>query len=68
MQFWKLEPEWDNDNIEHIARHDVEPEEVEEIIMKIAIHHGLFALGVAAYEKPAGQSSARRVEVVTWLR
>ena len=36
--------------------------------MKIAIHHGLFALGVAAYEKPAGQSSARRVEVVTWLR
>jgi len=35
--------------------------------MKIAIHHGLFALGVVAYEKPAGQSSARRVEVVIWL-
>jgi len=31
--------------------------------MKIAIHHGLFALGVVAYEKPAGQSSVRRVEV-----
>ena len=32
MQFWELEPEWDDDNIKHIARHDVEPEEVEEIV------------------------------------
>ena len=32
MQFWELEPEWDDDNIEHIARHGVEPEEVEEIV------------------------------------
>ena len=35
--------------------------------MKIVIRHGLFALGVVAYEKPAGQSSARPVEVVIWL-
>ncbi len=35
--------------------------------MKIAIHHGLFALTVVAYEKPAGQSSVRHVEVVIWL-
>ncbi|MBI2996919.1 MAG: BrnT family toxin [Deltaproteobacteria bacterium] len=32
MQFWGLEPEWDDNNIEHIARHVVEPEEVEEIV------------------------------------
>lgn len=32
MQFWELEPDWDEDNIEHIARHGVEPEEVEEIV------------------------------------
>lgn len=32
MQFWELEPEWDDDNVEHIARHGVEPEEVEEIV------------------------------------
>jgi len=32
VRFWELEPEWDNDNIEHIARHGVEPEEVEEIV------------------------------------
>jgi hypothetical protein len=36
--------------------------------MKIAIHHGLFMLTVVAYEKPAGQSSVRHVEVVIWLR
>jgi len=35
--------------------------------MKIAIRRGLFALGAAAYEKPAGQSSVRRVEVAIWL-
>jgi uncharacterized protein len=32
VQFWELEPEWDDDNIEHIARHGIEPEEVEEIV------------------------------------
>jgi uncharacterized DUF497 family protein len=32
MRFVGLEAEWDDDNIEHIARHDVEPEEVEEIV------------------------------------
>jgi uncharacterized DUF497 family protein len=32
VRFWELEPEWDDDNIEHIARHGVEPEEVEEIV------------------------------------
>jgi hypothetical protein len=32
VRFWRLEPEWDEDNVEHIARHDVEPEEVEEIV------------------------------------
>lgn len=32
MRFWELEPEWDDNNIEHIARHGVEPEEVEEIV------------------------------------
>ena len=32
MRFWELEPVWDDDNIEHIARHGVEPEEVEEIV------------------------------------
>ena len=35
--------------------------------MRIVIHHGLFVLGVVVYEKPAGQSSARRVGVVIWL-
>jgi len=62
-----LEPEWDDDNIEHIARHGVEPEEVEEIVYEDTIHHGLFVLGVVAYEKPAGQSLARRAGVVVWL-
>lgn len=32
MQFWELEAEWDDGNIGHMARHDVEPEEVEEIV------------------------------------
>ena len=32
MRFEELEAEWDDDNIEHIAQHDVEPEEVEEIV------------------------------------
>jgi hypothetical protein len=29
MRFVALEAEWDDDNIDHIARHGVEPEEVE---------------------------------------
>lgn len=32
MRFWELEPDWDDDNIEHIRLHRVEPEEVEEIV------------------------------------
>lgn len=32
MRFQQLEAEWDEDNIDHIARHGVEPEEVEEIV------------------------------------
>jgi uncharacterized protein len=32
VHFWELEPEWDDNNIEHIARHGVEPEEIEEIV------------------------------------
>ncbi len=32
MQFRELAAEWDDDNIGHIARHGVEPEEVEEIV------------------------------------
>ncbi|MGH7963673.1 MAG: hypothetical protein ACRERD_17910, partial [Candidatus Binatia bacterium] len=32
MRFQELEAEWDDDNIEHIARHGVEPEEVEEVV------------------------------------
>jgi hypothetical protein len=32
MRFWELEAEWDDDNSEHLARHGVEPEEVEEIV------------------------------------
>src|SRR3990170_5408570 len=32
MRFAELEAEWDEDNLEHIARHGVEPEEVEEIV------------------------------------
>lgn len=32
MRFQELEAEWDDDNVEHIARRRVEPEEVEEII------------------------------------
>lgn len=32
MRFQELEAEWDDDNVEHIARHGVEPEEVEEIV------------------------------------
>ena len=31
MRFQELEAEWDDDNIEHIAGHSIEPEEVEEI-------------------------------------
>lgn len=32
MRFQELEAEWDDDNVEHIATHSVEPEEVEEIV------------------------------------
>jgi uncharacterized DUF497 family protein len=32
VQFRELEAEWDDDNIGHISRHGVEPEEVEEIV------------------------------------
>ena len=32
MRFQELESEWDDDNVEHIAKHGVEPEEVEEIV------------------------------------
>ena len=35
--------------------------------MKTAIHHGLFALGDAAYGRPDGWFLARRVGVATWL-
>jgi len=29
-----IEIDWDEDSIEHIARHNVEPEEVEEVLME----------------------------------
>jgi uncharacterized DUF497 family protein len=32
MRFRRLEAEWDESNVEHIRRHGVEPEEVEEIV------------------------------------
>ena len=32
MRLSKLEAEWDDDNVEHIVRHGVDPEEVEEIV------------------------------------
>ena len=32
MRLWRLDGGWDDDNIAHIARHGVEPEEVEEIV------------------------------------
>lgn len=32
MQFREWDAEWDEDNIQHIAKHGVEPEEVEEIV------------------------------------
>ena len=32
MRFQESEAEWDEDNVEHIARHGVEPEEVEELV------------------------------------
>lgn len=32
VRFQELAAEWDEDNIEHIAEHGVEPEEVEEIV------------------------------------
>src|SRR3972149_3073204 len=32
MRFQELEAEWDDDNIQHIGRHSIEPEEVEEIV------------------------------------
>ena len=32
MRFRRLEAEWDEDNVEHISRHGVDPEEVEEIV------------------------------------
>jgi uncharacterized DUF497 family protein len=32
MRFQELEAEWDDGNVEHIALHGVEPEEVEEIV------------------------------------
>lgn len=32
VRFQELEAEWDEDNIEHPARHGVHPEEVEEIV------------------------------------
>jgi len=32
VRFRELDAEWDEDNIEHIALHNVSPEEVEEIV------------------------------------
>lgn len=32
MRFQELEAEWDDDNVEPVARHRVEPEEVEESV------------------------------------
>ena len=32
MRFQELEAEWDDDDIEHIARPSIEPDEVEEIV------------------------------------
>ena len=32
MKFQELEAEWDEDNIEHLAQHNVYPEEVEEVV------------------------------------
>ncbi|GFP33374.1 hypothetical protein HKBW3S42_01709, partial [Candidatus Hakubella thermalkaliphila] len=36
-----LEPEWDDDNMEHIARHGVTPEQVEEVYYGEAPLHTL---------------------------
>ena len=32
MRVQELETEWDDDNIEHLARHSIEPEAVEEVV------------------------------------
>lgn len=32
MRFQELDAEWNDSNVEHLARHRVEPEEVEEIV------------------------------------
>ena len=36
MRFRRLEAEWDEDNVEHISRHGVEPEEVLSLVDRSA--------------------------------
>jgi len=45
MRFEELEAEWDDDNIEHIGQHDVEPEEMEEIVYEDCYRRGSSAAG-----------------------
>jgi len=64
MRFQELEAEWDDDNVEHIARHRVEPEEVEEIVYEDCYPRGSCACGVAESMKRDGDFTAKRAPAV----
>jgi uncharacterized DUF497 family protein len=55
MRFRRLEAEWDEDNVEHISRHGVEPEEIEEIVYE------------ECHPSWIGQVRGRRIREPRWV-
>ena len=65
MRFREWDAEWDEDNIEHIARHGVRPEEVEEIVYEDC-HPSWIVRGTdGAFASCGGPYSAKRAPADT---
>lgn len=60
-----LEAEWDEDNIEHIARHGVSPEEVEEVVYEDCLLPGLCVADVVGSKRLDGRYLGRPVQADT---
>lgn len=62
MRFWRLEAEWDDDNVRHISRLGVEPEEVEEIVYEDCYRALVVRARRRGLGNHAGLCSGKRVE------
>ena len=67
MRFRRLEAEWDEDNVEHIGRHGIEPEEVEEIVYEDCYPSWIAHVRRHEAESLAGRCSDKPVSAGTCL-